>query len=778
MSKFQSISYAISRLSMLLSLVLLPFFVVPVPWMTTAQSKVALVAFLLAVSAIAWVIARLLEGTVRVPVAAVLAIGALLPLAYLTSILTTGITSLSLFGTGIEQDTLASALLWFSALTLSALAFSENPLRSIDALRALLLGGLILVIAQIAHLFFPAPLSFGGALAWQDGNLLGSWHDFAILLGFFAFLGIALTKSPAAEGKWRYLFVVLSITSLLFLVILNLADVWIALGSVSLLFLLYRVFISYRSQESGASLLRANVLWIVLILVSVFFLFFGNFVNNSLPSSVRIAHFEVRPSWQGTFQISQRVLVRPATLFFGAGPNTFMHEWGLYKPVDVNTTQFWNTDFNSGIGSIPTSFVTVGIVGVLAWTILLAALLWLTGVILFRRSFPPSPADSYKNVAEPLAFATVFLFSFYVLYVPGPALSILPFLLFGVLVALAGCLGFVPTQTWSVDTKTWTGITRIIGVLVFGIIVVFAVAGTGRALISDATLNRGILLYNELGDVSRATDLVISATRIAPENDRARRAAVELGILQLRKLVVEADPDSAESRTILQDTLSRTIDHALKAVSTNSDSYQNWLELASLYSNLAGVKVEGAYENARSAYSRAQAANPANPLPLLQLAQLELLQNNLDSALQNLASAIELKRDFAPAYYLASQIYASQNDLQSAFLSAAQTAQYAPDDPLAWYNLGLIAYSGENYADAATALKRALALQPQYADALYVLGLAYYKQGMIQESLQTFTDLNNLDPGPQQVVQFLENLRAGKPLFPETSSSTKTPARK
>src|SRR3989344_34206 len=778
MIRLHNIFDAISRLSMLLTIFMIPFFVVPVPWMTIAQSKMAIIVILLSVTALGWMIARLLEGTIRLSGRFILVAGTLLPLAYLVSTLITGATSLSLFGTGVEQDTLAAACIWFSALALSSLAFSENPLRSIDALRAFFLGSLVLVVLLVLHLFFPTALSFAGALTWQTGNLFGSWHDLAILLGFLAFLGTALVKSPAGEGVWGYLFAGLAAVSLLLLVVLNFFDVWIAVGSISLVFLIHRLIKSNRLNETIFSSLRRNALWVALILLSALFVFFGSFVNNALPSAVRISSLEVRPSWQGTFQVGQQVLVRPATLFFGAGPNTFTHEWGLYKPADINTTPFWNTDFSTGIGLIPTSFITVGIAGILAWLALFAALLWITWAILFgRSSSASSPLSMYGSVVEPLALATVFLFGFFVLYVPGPALSIIPFLSLGLLIALAGCIGLITTQTWSVRSGRLAGPARTLVILVFGFIVVYTGFGMGRVLASDAILNRGILLYNDSGDIAQASELVLASARISPESDRAQRAAVELGLLQLQKMIADADPENEESRVLLQTKISQTIEYALNAVSINSNDYQNWLALASLYSNLAGANVEGAYANARSAYSRAQAASPSNPLPFLQLAQLELLLNNSDAALRNLASAVQLKADFAPAYYLASQIYASKSDFKNAIPVAAQAAQYAQEDPLAWYNLGIIAYGGEDYTDAVTALKQAISLEPQYVTAIYVLGLSYYRQGMTQEALQAFTELNKLDPGQQTIVRFLEDLRAGKPLFPEESSE-KIPTRK
>ncbi|KKW05574.1 MAG: hypothetical protein UY39_C0056G0002 [Candidatus Kaiserbacteria bacterium GW2011_GWC2_49_12] len=47
----------------------------------------------------------------------------------------------------------------------------------------------------------------------------------------------------------------------------------------------------------------------------------------------------------------------------------------MYKPLGVNFTEFWNVDFYSGVGFIPTSFVTVGLLGVVAWGAVILALL-------------------------------------------------------------------------------------------------------------------------------------------------------------------------------------------------------------------------------------------------------------------------------------------------------------------------------------------------------------------------------------------------------------------
>ena len=237
---------------------------------------------------------------------------------------------------------------------------------------------------------------------------------------------------------------------------------------------------------------------------------------------------------------------------------------------------------------------------------------------------------------------------------------------------------------------------------------------------------------------------------------------MQLGLVQLQQLIAKGDPEDEAVRAQLQTTLQETIQHGLDAVAINGDDYQNWLEVAGLYQQLAGVKVAGAYENARAAYERARQENPSSPVPLFQLAQLEIIENHPDLALQNLAAAVQLKQDFAAAYYVASQIYASQNNLKDALSTAALAAQYASNDPLAWFNAGSIAYAAKDFQNAAAALERALTLEPNYANAAYVLGLTYAELGRTADSIKIFEALNTIDPNQPVVQQALANLRAGR----------------
>src|SRR5947207_1791242 len=97
----------IVRFLLIVLLGLLPFFFVPLTWVSATQAKIALASLILALVAILWIVARFLEGAVRIPWTSILITSAALPLIYAISTALSGSSSVSLVGSGIESDTLA-----------------------------------------------------------------------------------------------------------------------------------------------------------------------------------------------------------------------------------------------------------------------------------------------------------------------------------------------------------------------------------------------------------------------------------------------------------------------------------------------------------------------------------------------------------------------------------------------------------------------------------------------------------------------------------------------
>ena len=746
-------SEALARWAVFLLFALLPFFFVPVPWVSVAQAKIILSTVLAVVALLAWIAASLKGSQLRVARSPLLIAAALIPIAYLVSALAAGATWESFVGQETSQDTVMGSIVWYILLFVSAAVLSSGYGRASQALRLLLSGCSIALLVQVVHLAFPS-FTFGGALPIASSSIVGSWHDLGIFLGLMTFISVALVGTRVAEGRWRYVAVLNACVATALLVIANYPDVWVGLFLLCIFYVLF--LYKTRAPGSGILQLRGMKVWLLFAALAIALYFGGSTLYAVLPARLQVEQVEVRPSWRGTFDIGHKVFAEPSRAFFGSGPSTFSREWGLYKPLSINTTQFWNVDFYHGIGFIPTSIVTMGIVGLLAWGAVCASLLWS-----LWRWFRVVSADSVVHTI--IVGSAVYLTAFHLLYVPGPLISFLTFLVFGALVAQGLHAGIVREWVVPLSWGSWIGRGAAGAVTLLGLLVLFAGVQSSRAILSDLFVNRAVTEYNRTQDPKAASRSIALAVTVLPNNDRAHRAGVELGLLQLSKMISDG-ANSEEARAQLQATLNSTIQHGLAAVSIESRNYQNWLTLARLYGELAGVGVEGAETSARDAYAKVLENNPTNPLPYLGLAQLDIAGGKEAEARKNLESAIQIKPDLASAHFLLSQIHARANEMAKAEEHAIAVVQLAADDPLGWYNLGTVFYAQENNENAALALERAVTLQNNYANALFLLGLSYYKLDRRNDALSAFKLVAELSPGDASLAGMISKLEGGQDL--------------
>ena len=733
---------------------LIPFFVIPVSWASAAQSKMILIASVLIVGTLSWVIARCVERAVPSLPNPIMGAAILLPIAYTISALVARSSSVSFVSGNGQLDTVASTAILFGIVSLAFVSFHDAKRAARAAVFAFLIGAGVLFLIQEMHLLFPAYVTFFGTLPGNASSLAGSWHDLAIFAGLAAIFGTLLLQTHVARGAviiWSLRAVV--VLALALLLVVNFVDTWYF---VSAALALYIIFTLLRPQTLRQRFLeRLRDIWPVLgiALLSLGAALAPTFIFSHLPAQLQIPQTEVRPSFEGTFAVGHPVFEKSTNFIFGSGPNTFMQQWARFKPSGVNATDFWNADFTSGVGVVPTSFVTVGLLGVLAWLAIFLAILW----------------SGYKHVREnseeggmrvTFVIVTLYLLAFHIIYVPGIAISVMLFLLLGILGASK------KSPSISILGDYWGASQAAVAFLVV-LLILCASLATLRTTISTLVVYQAAAQYRIDNDVSKAIARVNTAIWIDGENDVAQRAAVEVGLLQFQKLAPAVGSDTIK-RDALQASLSETISHALAAVSIDNTNYQNWFSIAGLYQSLAGVGIQGAYDQARNAYLKAASTTPTNPLPYIQLAQTSMVQGDAATALMALNNAIALKQNLAAPYYLRSQIDIAQGNLNQATQDALAAAQLAQQDPLAWYNLGAVLYAGNDPKDAATAFERAISLQADYSNALFALGVIYDQLGRHPEALEMIQRLEKLNPNDATIKQVLANIQSGKPAMGES----------
>jgi tetratricopeptide (TPR) repeat protein len=461
----------------------------------------------------------------------------------------------------------------------------------------------------------------------------------------------------------------------------------------------------------------------------------------------------------------------------GAGPNTFSQSWLMHNPKDLNNTPFWNVTFPSGIGFLPTQIVSVGILGALAWLFFLGSFL-LLGV----RALSNISRDMWQRFSQVSTFfGSLFLWAINFVYTPSIVMLSLAFIM--------SALFVVACRTSGVIAAREIIFSRNVAVSFGSALVLVAVAiGTLTAGYHVFSRTASIFYFQKAGALTAVAGTPIGtiesklnrAIKMVPQ-DIYYTALSDINLAYAQSLIENAEEGKEEeTREVFQTVLQKAISSAQLAVSANPSSYSNWIKLGQIYSSLAPApfSMEGAGENARSAFQEARKRNPNSPEVPLLISVLELDANEDESARAHIEESLMLKNDYADAYYLLARLEIKQNNIAKAIRSVETSAVLAANNSGLFFQLGLLRYENGDYLEAARALSKALEITPQYANAQYFLGLALEKLGRTDEAISAFEGLVRTNPDNEELPKILANIKEGKEpldgLSPESTGSVES----
>ena len=134
------------------------------------------------------------------------------------------------------------------------------------------------------------------------------------------------------------------------------------------------------------------------------------------------------------------------------------------------------------------------------------------------------------------------------------------------------------------------------------------------------------------------------------------------------------------------------------------------------------------YPTARRAYERVLSLDPRNPLGLVNLGLVEFSSGDSSKAEKLLKQAVTVRIDTAPAWLTLGMIYMDQNRFREALAALSQATLLDPQNPRARNFLGVV-IGREGWIDGAQQeLRRAVELDPAYADAHYNLAAFYLQE--------------------------------------------------
>ncbi len=763
-------SFSMKNISSFLVIILsflLPIFFIPSQVFSFLAGKDMVVIFITSLLLVLWVLERIKNKDFSVSKNLMIISAVLVPFSYLLSSLFSGSIRTTILGSGFGVNSFSMILTLFLLMFLVARLFQTK--KKIIYLYVSLLFSFILISSfQILRLIFGPEFLSLGVLKTATANFIGTWSELGIFFGLITILSLLTIIFIKGNRAVKIISYISLIGSLFFVALINSFFVWLAIA-LSSLFLIIYLLLANKTVEQKISRKSLSVISLVIFAISLVFIFAKGPVGNFLPSFFNISNFEVRPSVGSTIDIAQATLSNDPLL--GAGPNGFVKQWVANKPFEVNNSQFWNTDFNSGSSFILTTIVDIGLLGFLAWLLFFGMIIY-SGVKLLKVSH----RDKFNYyLAMSVFLSTVYLWFFSFTTVPGVAILGLSFLFTGVLLSLLYQERIIKIKTISLSEKLGGRIVLFVVIISFSITFIFNGYLFIKKVSASIQAQKSLIALNVEGDIGKSVELMLGAT-ITFRDDLYYRLLSNIDLIQLQAVLNQEDVPEETIREQFQTVFQNAVANAGTAVNIDPRNYQNWMSLSKAYGSVVSLKVEGAYDKAVESYNNARSLNPLNPAIVLSLANLEIANGDIEKAKEYIITSIQMKRNYSEAYYLLSQIELHNNNEAEAIKIIEALAQETPNDPEVFLQLGFYKYNAKNYTEAIPLLERSVSLNQSLVDAVYLLGLSYHGAGEKEKAVEIFDYLSQAIPDDNNLASILDNLKNGRdPLFGIEQQSTAIP---
>ncbi|MDO8619436.1 MAG: O-antigen ligase family protein [Candidatus Daviesbacteria bacterium] len=362
--------------------------------------------------------------------------------------------------------------------------------------------------------------------------------------------------------------------------------------------------------------------------------------------------------------------------FIGTGPATYIFNFTTYKPLEFNSTQFWNIRFDSAFNEYLQVLATLGGVGL--GLLLLLTLVYVTSSSKILNQYKLSGENSFE---ASLGIAGLVFFVLLALHA-----STLVMMVIGIII-LASFMGTNPNNNHEIRIKFGAikasgaeGVSLDVfpAVLLLAILVLVAFGSffVGKFALADfahrkaleaVAANNGIETYNQL----------VKAEALNPYNDLYRTDLAQTNFALANAIASAKGPTQSspsgsltdQDRQNIQTLLQQSINEGRNATTISPRSANNWEILGNIYRQISGV-AQNALQFSLDSYGRAIQLDPLNPQLRLNVGGIYYSIKNYEMAVRFFTDAANLKPDFANAYYNLSIALRDKGDLTNAQATA------------------------------------------------------------------------------------------------------------
>lgn len=748
------------------------FFFIPYSPVTLEASKGFLISIGATLSIFFWFISRLGEGKFVIPKDKLLLFAMAIPLVFLISSFFSSSLYVSLFGSGFEVGTFGSMLILFILFFLSSVYFQSEK-KIWYFLFSLFLAGLVIVVFQLLNIIIGLNVVLPGFLQGVTaGNLVGSWNNFALILGIMILTSLFTLELFKPNRIFKIAQYVLLILSILLLIIINFSLAWLLVGIFAVILFVYSISL----QNAGVEIIQADdrkkkfpFMSLIVVFISLIFLVGGNLASDVVSRYVNFNNPDIRPSIASTSQVVYKAMRHNP--FFGTGPNTFVNDWSLWQPKGINQTLFWNADFTAGYSFLTTIAATSGFIGFVSLLLFL--------IIYMARSIQ-SIRLALRDKLSNYFIMTTLMISLYswisiILYNPNILLLMLAFTSSGILIGILVYRQAIPVKDFSFLSDPRNSFFSILILLVLMISAVSLTYIYIEKFTSIMYFSKSLNNENTMESLTRSEGMLLRAIAL-DKNDIYYRNLSQVYLAKINILISDKNISEDILKSNLQELINLTQQSANLAINQNPKQYLNYMNLGNVYSSFVPMAVENSYESAMAAYEKALLFAPNNPSIVLSKATLEFIKENNTEARKYIAQALALKENYIDAIFLLVQIETNEGNLAEAISKAEYAGLLAPNDPTVFFRLGLLRYNNSDYAGAVSAFEKAVTLNNNYLNARFFLGQSYKKVGRSNDALVQFNLLQRIDPDNKEIRDAINSVgQKEETSITEKENTTKPP---
>ena len=421
---------------------ILPIFFIPSTTFPLYSAKISiLTTFLIALIAL-FLTKTLSTGTISIPKTRILVPLALFPIITLISSFFSKNIMGSIVGDVFDIGTSGSFLILTLLFFLVLFAVKGERQTVGQTLKYFIYSGIVVILHMLVRAFLASVLPV--ALASRIPNfLVGGAIDTAILLGTTVLGTLCLLHMTQVGKRMTYIMYATLFISMLIIGAVNFSPVIYILGIFALIYFVFIFSWSLGGQNSIIVGAKNYIPALLILAFSVILIISGGAVSRYLSNLLNVNTFEVRPNVATTFEIvKESIKVNP---ILGVGPNGFTQMWNLHKPIAVNTTDFWNTNFSFGSSLLTTLLSTVGILGFLS----VISFIVMYVVLGFRSLFVHSDDGELNYGMVTTFFISLFLWIMTFVYVPGLSILSLAFIFSALFVSTISERGIISSREFN-----------------------------------------------------------------------------------------------------------------------------------------------------------------------------------------------------------------------------------------------------------------------------------------------------------------------------------------